>query len=93
MTKKRSFKSLPKKAQRAAFAQMDDDGTRRGGKQHHSFAEKEILKGFRIGPGGASGDTVRVVSPKTGMVGIAKRGGRSNQQIIAALKKGNKSFR
>lgn len=27
---KKSFKSLPKKAQKAAFAQMDDDGTRRG---------------------------------------------------------------
>jgi len=31
MAKKKSFKSLPRKAQKAAFAQMDDDGTRRGG--------------------------------------------------------------
>lgn len=29
MAKRKSFKSLPKRAQKAAFAQMDDDGTRK----------------------------------------------------------------
>lgn len=90
---KKSFKSLPKKAQRAAFAQMDDDGTRkRGAKKASSSGIKpksKVLKathpGFRVSEGIAPG-TVRVQSPKL-QVGLSPRAGRTDNQIIKDMKK------
>lgn len=89
----KKFKKLPKDSQRAAFAQMDKDGTRndrgnaRGG---GSFLPREVISGYRIGLAPKE-TSVRVQSPG-GKVAITPRSGRSNQKIIADLKKANKSF-
>jgi hypothetical protein len=89
----KKFKKLPKDSQRAAFAQMDKDGTRqdRGGKGGGSFLPRETIGGYKITL--APSDTqVRVVSP-SGQIGIVKRAGRSNQEIIKSMKSANKNFK
>lgn len=90
----KKFKKLPKDSQRAAFAQMDADGTRQGksGKAvGGSFLPREVVDGYKITLA-PNPKQVRVVSP-SGQIGIVNRSGRSNQEIIKSMKSLNKSFK
>lgn len=87
----KAFKRLPRDAKRAAFAQMDKDGTRRSSRSTASFQNKQNLGGYRFSEGVRPG-TLRIESPG-GQIALTPRGMRSNQQIIKDLKKGNPLFK
>ena len=106
--KKKSFKSLPRKAQKAAFAQMSDDGTLKKGKKSAASggsvkaSAKKYTKGLAStsNSGKTSGfrfsegpnGAARVESPKNDQLAITPRNGRTNRRIVSDLKK-NKNFR
>jgi len=90
MAQKKSFKSLPKAAKKAAFAQMDDDGTRKN-KPASPPKSKEIISGHRISRAVySSKEMIRIESP-SGKISVqpASVGGKtvSNKKALSNFKK------
>lgn len=98
--RRKSFKSLPKKAKKAAFAKMTSAGTlkaksksgrRTGAANGGSFAKKEKIGGYRISRDVYSGgrELIRVESP-SGQISLQRGKGVSNNQALRNFKKAYK---
>lgn len=91
MAKRKSFKSLPKKSQRAAFAQMDKDGSRRKGR---GKSKATRLRGATLSAKSALGKVRALRAERAGlgdtlkaMAGLRRAGealGQDRNQILRA---------
>ena len=98
----KAFKKLPKKAQRAAFAEMDDSGTRRNGIPIKKLKDagktldrntRKALDPHRL-PAGANVATKEQVAKRkeslkmmSGFTGSKLSGGNAAKTLLKSLKK------